>query len=132
MYKRQLDNGGVRLADISASARRSLAGAKGDQGPQGPPGLTFHASLNSAGAIVRGNAVGGGKVPGDGVYAIQWNRDVSGCDALATLASVAGGVIVDPPAGRITVRTTGNSVEVRTYDASGVAADLPFSVAVAC
>ena len=80
---RALDNGGVRLADISRSARRSLAGAKGDQGPQGPPGLTFHASLNSAGAIVRGNATAG-EVPGDGVYfhavepgreRLRWLRD---------------------------------------------------------
>ena len=57
---------------------------------------------------------------------------MSGCEATATFASVPGGSVVDPPAGRITVRPNGIRVEVHTYDDDGSVRDLPFNVIVAC
>src|SRR5690349_11698977 len=45
----------IRLRDISRSTRNSL---HGQTGPQGPPGPTFAATVNSAGLPVKGNAAG--------------------------------------------------------------------------
>src|SRR4051794_20512545 len=44
----------IRLRDISKSTRNSL---HGQSGPQGPPGPTFAATINSGGVRVKGNAV---------------------------------------------------------------------------
>jgi len=124
----------VALRDLSRRTRTALRGANGAAGPQGPAGasgITFHAALNSAGVRVRGNSVGGGS-SAPGIYTVEFARDVSGCEAVATLASVPGGATVDPPAGRITVRPSGTRVEVRTYDEAGAVKDLPFNVIVAC
>lgn len=128
----------IRLSDISTSTRTSLRGTQGPQGPTGPqgpagPGTSIlHAAINSGGGVVRGNAVGASGGGGAGTYTVEFGRDVSGCEASATLASVPGGAVTDPPAGRITVRPNGIRVEVHTYDVDGSVRDLPFNVIVAC
>jgi hypothetical protein len=126
----------VRLGDISPSARAALRGAKGDPGPAGVPGdaaVAYHAAINSGGGPIRGNAVTANHTQGgSGLYTLTFARDVSGCEAVATLAQVPGGSTVDPPAGRITVRPSGTGIAVQTYDAAGAVADLPFNVIVAC
>jgi hypothetical protein len=48
------------------------------------------------------------------------------------LASVPGGLTVDPPPGRITVRPNGTRIEVHTYDENGAVRDLPFNLIVTC
>jgi hypothetical protein len=127
----------IRLSDISTSTRSSLRGQKGSQGPtgpQGPPGpdaSIFHAAIDSGGGTPRGNAVGASHTE-PGVYTIAFSRDVSGCEATATLASVPGGSTTNPPAGRITVRPNGTRIEVHTFDFDGSVRDLPFNVIVAC
>src|SRR3954470_7565416 len=45
----------VRLRDISKSAQDALSG---QVGPQGPPGPTFAATIDSSGLRVKGNATG--------------------------------------------------------------------------
>jgi hypothetical protein len=132
----------IRLSDIATSTRNSLRGQTGRQGPQGPTGPQgpagpaagiFHAAIDSGGGRVRGNATASNHpIGGSGTYTITFARDVSGCEATATLASVPGGSVVDPPAGRITVRPSGTSVEVHTYDVDGSVRDLPFNVIVTC
>jgi hypothetical protein len=131
----------IRLSDIATSTRNSLRGQAGPQGPQGPAGAQgppgpgagiFHAAVNSGGEAVRGNATSSSGGGGAGTYTIGFPRDVSSCEATATLASVPGGLTVDPPPGRITVRPSGTRVEVHTYDADGSVRDLPFNVIVAC
>lgn len=132
---RSIRNRSVRLGDISPSARRALAGAPGPIGPQGPKGdagIVYHAAVSSSGALVRGNATGGGNAPGDGVFTVEWARDVTTCQAVATLAFVPGGSVEEPPPGRIIVRPSGRGAEVRTFAADGAAVDLPFNVVVAC
>ena len=86
----------IHLSDIATSTRNSLRGQTGPQGPQGPTGpqgppgaAIFHAAVDSGGAAVRGNATfssGGG---GTGTYTIGFARDVSGCEATATLGLCA-------------------------------------------
>jgi hypothetical protein len=131
----------IHLSDIATSTRNSLRGQTGPQGPQGPTGPQgpagpgagiFHAAVNSGGDAVRGNSTfssGGG---GAGTYIIGFARDVSSCEATATLASVPGGLTVDPPPGRITVRPNGTRIEVHTYDENGAVRDLPFNLIVTC
>jgi hypothetical protein len=134
----------IQLSDIATSTRSSLRGQTGPQGPQGPQGAAgpqgppgpgadiFHAAIDSGGGRVRGNAIASTGGGGTGTYAIAFSRDVSACEATATLASVPGGSVVDPPPGRITVRPNGTRVEVHTYDVDGSVRDLPFNVIVAC
>ena len=123
----------VRLGDISVSARRSLRGAKGNPGPAGPAGVTYHAAVNSGGTAVRGNATAFTHQGGTGVYTLAFGRDVSGCQATATLAAVQNGPAVEQPTpGRITVATDGPSLAVRTFDVDGSARDQPFHAIVVC
>jgi hypothetical protein len=128
----ELRNRGIRLADISSSARASLRGAQGPAGPPGPAGTTYRAAVNSGGSPVHGNARNAGHTE-TGVYTVEFDRDVSSCIYGATLARVAGGQVVDPPAGRLTVASAGGSrVLVRTYNAAAQPADAPFHLLVAC
>ena len=130
---RAILNRSVRLGDISVATRASLRGAKGEPGAAGPPGVAFHAAINSGGTAVRGNATAFTHQSGSGIYSIAFGRDVSGCEATATLAAVQNGAsLEEPQAGRITVGADGPNVGVRTFDASGSVKDQPFNVIVAC
>ena len=113
-------DGAIARRDVSRSARNSF----------GRP--IYHAAMNSAGQLVRGNAIAGGNAAGDGIFTIRWKRDVSKCDAAATLASIPGGPVADPPAGSITLRYVSPGVEVHTFDGSGLATDLPFTIVATC
>jgi len=126
---------GVR--DLSATARQTLrgqTGATGAPGPTGPPGasgVTYRAAISSVGSRIRGNAVTAG-VRGMNEYLVAFDRSVDECVSTATLATVEGGGTVTPPAGRITVARESGQVLVRTFNAAGNAAQLPFHVIVAC
>ena len=117
---KEIKNGAVTRRDIKGSTRSSF----------GRP--VFHAAVNSAGQLVRGNATSGGAAPGDGLFTVRWRRDVSRCNGAATLASVPGGVVTDPPPGSIILRYVGAGIQVQTFDAAGAPTDLPFTVVVAC
>lgn len=117
---RSINNGSVRRGDLSKGTVRSF----------GRP--LFTAAVSSSGGLVRGNAVAGGSAPGDGVFTIRWRRDVSKCAGSATLASVPGGPVTDPPPGTVTLHYVGPGVEVRTFDAAGTQTDLPFTIVLAC
>jgi len=131
---RSIRDRSVTLRDISAAARGSLRGAKGDSGPAGPSGVAFHAAVNSGGATVRGNATGfTHDQGGSGLYTIAFGRDVNGCQATATLAAVQNGRSLEQPTpGRITVGAAGATLAVRTFDVDGSAKDQPFNVIVVC
>jgi hypothetical protein len=130
---RTIRDGSVTLRDVSVAARSSLRGAKGDSGPVGAPGAAFHAAVNSGGAAVRGNATAFHHQGGSGLYSIAFGRDVSACEATATLAAVANGPAIDQPTpGRIAVGADGPNVAVRTFDGDGAVKDQPFNVLVAC
>jgi hypothetical protein len=123
----------LTLRDISAPARGSLRGAKGDPGPAGTASVAFHAAVNSGGAAVHGNATAFNHQGGSGLYTIAFGRDVSSCQATATLAAVPNGPTLEQPtAGRVTVGRAGPDVAVRTFDVDGTAKDQPFNVILAC
>jgi hypothetical protein len=56
---------------------------------------------------------------------------VSQCAYSATLADVPGGTVPTAVPGRVTV-ACGPSIVVKTYDAAGNPAELPFHVIVGC
>jgi hypothetical protein len=124
----------VQLSDLSVSARASLRGQAGPAGPAGPAGVTLRAAVPSGGSVQRGNAVSAAHQGGTNEYRVAFDRDVSGCVATATLATVptAGGAD-QPVAGRITVtQDQPTSVLVRTFAGDGSNAEQPFNVIVAC
>ena len=123
----------VKLGDLAVRTRASLRGAKGDTGAAGPPGVTYHAAVNSGGAAVRGNATGFTHQGGSGRYTLAFARDVSTCEATAALAAVQNGPALEQPTpGRITVGAEGANVAVRTFDVDGSVKDQPFNVIVVC
>ena len=124
---RHVRNESLRTEDLSQSARDEL---RGQTGPPGPPGPTYHAGISSTGAKASGNATSSTPL-GTGRVRVGFDRDVSSCHPVATLAAVPGPVS-EPPAGRITVRPNEGQVEVRTFDVDGSPRDLPFNIIVAC
>ncbi len=129
---RHLASGSVTTRKLSRSARRALRGAAGPTGPAGPSPVTFRASVELTGAVVRGSPAGSQK-PEVGRYELTFGRDVSQCTPVATLRRVEGGPRPDePPAGRITAAASGSTIVVRTFDADGRPDDISFNLIVAC
>ncbi len=135
---RSIRNRSIELVDISPFTRdllRSQSGP-GPAGPAGPPGqsaLTYRAAVNSGGGTPRGNAEGASHNGASNEYTIFFERSVDACVATATLAAVQNGPnLEEPPPGRITVAHLDGKIRVRTYDAAGNPAALPFNVIVAC
>jgi hypothetical protein len=152
-------DGSVGVRELSAAARDGLAGppgptgntgatgaagapgSAGATGPTGAPGkegapgrspVTFRAAINSAGNPAEIGSVRSASRAGLGDYRVQFARSLDGCTLAATLARVPGGLVVDPPAGRITVAQSGDEVRVRTYDKDGAADDSGFHLIVVC
>jgi hypothetical protein len=124
----------IALKDVSRAARSSLRGATGLQGPagaQGPagtPAVRHFAAVSAAGIFLRGDATHGGR-EGVGSYTVGFAYSISACAWTATLGTTDGTTVAP---GRVTVNEQSGVVGVQTYDAAGVAADLPFHVIVAC
>jgi len=132
---RDIRDRSVALRDISTGARRSLRGKTGATGPPGPPGpaaATLAAAVTADGTFTRSQGTSGGRTThaSPGVYKIDFNRDISTCYVLATIATTRG----NATGGEITseIGADARSVTVRTGDSNGAAADLPFHVIVTC
>jgi hypothetical protein len=129
---------GVALRDISLGARNSLRGQTGSTGPQGPPGpavATLSAAVLPAGEIARGQGTTSpvSNHTNEGVYRVDFNRDVSACFAVATISrsptqSASGAIAAEMGSGA----GDRNSVYVYTSNSSGALADLPFHLIVTC
>ena len=127
---RVLRDRGVRRVDIAPATRRSLRGQRGPRGPAGSPAVSHFAAMGANGDFLRGDVTHGGHTAvGSGIYTVGFAESVSACAYSATLGSTDGTAV---PAGRVTVTDADGLVEVRTFDASGVPADLPFHLIVAC
>jgi hypothetical protein len=134
---RAIKSRSVALSDLTVSARASLRGQTGPAGatgPAGPAGVTLRAAVPSGGSVQRGNAVSAAHTGINNEYRVTFDRDVSGCVATATLATVpTSGGADQPAAGRITVnQDQPTSVLVRTFAADGSAAEQPFNLVLAC
>src|SRR4051812_26521713 len=102
----EIKDNSINTGDLAQSTRaalrgqqgpRGLTGAAGANGAPGPAGVAYWAAIDSGGHRARGNATLSNHDADTGVYHLRWAVDVSGCGATVTLASVAGGVVVDPP-----------------------------------
>jgi hypothetical protein len=124
----EIRNRSVRTGDISFVARRAL------RGQQGPPGPTFFQSVNSSG----GGAVGNGTSVEEGssfnTRVVGFSRSVANCVAVASLTTIPGGPVPDPPGnGHVTAEPTADGrVLVETFAPDGSAAQYPFNLIVAC
>ena len=95
--------------------------------------MTLRAAVSSGGGAAIGNARTVEHLSGSNEYRLDFGRDLTGCIYSATLAAVQSGPTVDQPeAGRITVATDGARVLVRTFGASGNAAEQPFHISAGC
>ena len=91
--------------------------------------------VSSGGALAGGTAKLATRTA-TGTYTVTFARDVSACTYTATLAGVKSGTTVEQPAaGSVTVApatSPATDVVVKTYDATGTAADGPFHVLATC
>ena len=129
----------IRLSDISTTTRTSLRGTQGPQGPTGPqgPGRAGHEHLPRRDRLWRRAACAAmpSQPAGAAERAPTPSSSVATCPAAKRprrSPPYPAAAVVDPPAGRITVRPNGIRVEVHTYDVDGSVRDLPFNVIVAC
>jgi hypothetical protein len=118
----------MRLQDIALGARRAL------KGQQGPPGVTFFQSVSSSGGGAVGNA---NSIQNGGTFntrLIGFGSSVANCVAVASLTSIPGGPVPNPPGnGHVTAEPTADGrVLVETFDPDGNPAQYPFNVIVAC
>jgi hypothetical protein len=120
----QVKDGSLEATDLSDAARASLTNAP-----------LYRAAVNTTGAAVAGNATGASRTA-EGVYTVDFGKDISGCFYSATLAAVKNGPGTDAPtAGSITVEpgAAATSVVVHTYVVPGATAkDEPFHLGVSC
>ena len=131
---RDVKDRSLAVRDLSRAARSSLRGGTGPVGPPGPPGsagINYRAAINSAGGQNRGNAISS-EIRGLNEYLVGFDRNIDDCVTTATLANVPGGMTTNPPAGRITISRESGRALVKTYDAAGNVASLPFHLIVAC
>lgn len=132
---RQLHDHSIKLRDFGRRTRTALTGKPGPQGPAGragpagAPAVSYFEAVASSGDLLRGDATGGGRGAGPGLYDVTFPTSVSGCAFVATIGTTDA-TIVGP--GHAVVRDLGGKVGIQTYDAAGNAADLPFHLIVAC
>lgn len=97
----------------------------------GPAAASHRAAVSSGGAAVLGKTRTVEHISGTNEYRVDFGLDPAQCTFNATLATVqAGSVVEQPQAGRITVARDGARVLVRTYGATGAAAEQPFHLTV--
>ena len=111
-------------------------GPKGDAGDPGADAIGLWAVIGATGSLLRGqNAVSVAYAPG-GIYVVTFDRPVSDCAYLATLARRTGGDITSGSLapGEIAVGpgSATNTVAVNTFDSAGTLQDRAFHLGVAC
>lgn len=117
-------NGTLRSEDFGAGQL-----PKGDKGDKGDPATSLHGTVSANGVLTFGSGVTS-VVPGaDGVYAVTFDRDVSRCSVVGTVANTDGGSVSAAHAGAATPQR----VEFRTRDlAAGTLTEMPFGFAIFC
>jgi hypothetical protein len=151
-----IKNGAIRMLDTEAgqtckagelslqwnqTGPQGPPGPKGDQGEPGPPGqdaVRLWAVVDDQADLVHGNGVVGVTGPGlhgQGQTWVQFDRDVSGCAAVATVGGASGFSSTESESA-VSVHTFTNPdlvdrVAVQTYF-EGTAFTFGFHLVVAC
>jgi hypothetical protein len=114
----ELADKGIKSADIADDAKAELAAANG---------VTFRAGAKGDGTGAVGNAKTITRTSA-GVYSVDLGKDVSACQAVASVAGASA------PADYATVTpgATTNVLTVNTFEAAAAADDAPFNLLVAC
>jgi hypothetical protein len=108
------------------------AGARGATGPAGPAGGSgLWAMINADGTIARRSGVLSASHTQTGIYRVQFNRTITSCAWLATIASAQSTTLYGMIEAELASGTT-DSVQVGTRDINGLAADRGFAVSVLC
>ena len=123
----------VALRDISVDARNRLRGQNGPAGPQGPAGppvATLSAAVEPGGGFARssGTSAAASNHTTEGIYRVDFNRDLNACYVAATISMVRG----NTAGGEILTEIAGSSVFVRTSESNGTLKDLPFHLLISC
>jgi hypothetical protein len=128
---RDLREGSVTSSDVRNGTLRSDDFAAGQlpQGPKGDPGAPaaeLHGTVTADGVLANGKSVTAVSAGGDGTYTITFDRDVSSCAVVATIASV-------DDAGSVSGAAVGaQQATFRTRNLAGAGVPRPFSFAVFC
>jgi hypothetical protein len=112
------------------------AGPPGPQGPKGDPGdptTTLWAAHGADGALGRASGVASASRLDAGVYEVVFDRDVTGCVYVATIAS--GDPAMTGLRGQVSTvggGHEGKGVRIETQTSAGTNVDRPFHLAVVC
>jgi hypothetical protein len=114
-------------------------GPKGDPGPQGPagsggPGSKLWAVVDENSIVVRSSGSVSVNRVGGGLYRLTFPQDVSGCAAVASVASTTAGsnLQTGEAAADASPELGPNIISVATFTSTGSFTDKPFAVAVFC
>ena len=126
---KQLKKGAVTPVKLSSGTRAKLIGPQGLQGPKGDPGApatAIWAEVAAAGELNAGsNAVSAEKL-NTGIYRVFFNRDVSKCGYLGSMAFLQGGIVLEHDA------SSKNAVRVETANSAGAGQDRSFHLGLLC
>ena len=132
-------SGAVRVIDASKGAKCNASETAlnwNQTGPTGPAGISLFANVDSDGTLVSGTATGASEVA-LGVYAVNFNQDVSNCSGVANTGRFPGstGTVADAVVASV---FTGNGVDPRTVGVhlrnapTGLAEESAFHLMIAC
>jgi hypothetical protein len=134
---KQVVNGSLKTIDLSKKARRALRGQRGALGPQGRPGPTQFARVNSTGQLVSGTATSASRLS-TGIYFVRFPTAVDQCGGAASSAAFPG---FDSSVVRTLTHVSIGfgqggadplSVSVDLFLSNGSAVDSAFTLVLAC
>ena len=117
-------NGSLRAVDLAANQL-----PQGPKGDPGAPATELHARVSAIGVLANGKGVTAVSPGEPGVYTVTFEKDVSKCAVVATVATSGaddGGTVTAAPS------STPQQVTFRTRDTAGTTAQRPFHFAVFC
>lgn len=123
----KVKDGSLLSSDFKAG--QLPAGPQGPQGPAGEAATKLFASINEAGALVRGSGVVSSERTTTGFYNVAFNKDIRQCVYVAT---VGNDTFSPVPAILSTDPLTSTTVRVRSESNAGAPYDRPFYLAVLC
>lgn len=143
----QLKKGAVTPSKLSKASKKKLTGpagpkgatgATGATGPQGVKGETgapatrLWAYVTSGGTLLRSSGAVSAERTAAGFVHVNWNRDVTGCIAIAVTG--LDNFLAPPPGYATTDRNPSepNTTFIQTYNKEGVSTALDTQVAVFC